>query len=658
MSPVPTIPRLSLAWLLAAQTLVIVPLSRYVPLWLLGLWLACTLWRVQIFRMRAAVPGKPLKALLVIATAGAVYLSFNTLLGLDAMAALLVATFILKLLEMHDARDARVLIFLGLFLVVVAYLFDAGLPWAAYSALPVSTLLAALIGLQQTRLISRPWATFRLAWVLMVQALPLMLLLFVFFPRLEPLWTLPLPSHKSITGLSDSMTPADVAELGRSTEVAFRADFDGAIPPKRELYWRALTLERFDGQRWSQSPLSTARPAPVWQKTGTPLSYRIILQPTGTPWLMALDVAETTTTGVRQLGDFRLQRRQPVNQTLLYSVQSWPQVRRDPQLDERSRLEDLTLPPKGNPQSRAWAEQLRQEHPQPDELVQSVLRQFSQQNFHYTLKPDALGADSVDDFLFRTRRGFCGHYAGAMTFVLRAAGVPARVVAGYQGGEINPAGNYLTVRQYQAHAWVEYWQQGMGWRSVDPTAAVSPQRIDQGPEQALAADEDFLADSPFSALRYQDQPWLNNLRLSWENLNYNWQRWVLGYQGEQQSDFFSRWFNGLQGWVLPVGGVLILLLLSALLLKPWRRLDDPQLRWFLRFEQLLKPYGLIRLAGEGGQAFAERCAQRLPRHAEAILRFSGVFNAQRYGGAAVDPRAQAGALNALRRSLKTTTTGR
>jgi hypothetical protein len=232
-----------------------------------------------------------------------------------------------------------------------------------------------------------------------------------------------------------------------------------------------------------------------------------------------------------------------------------------------------------------------------------------------------------------------------MTFVLRAAGIPARVVAGYQGGELNPDGNYISVRQFDAHAWVEYWQAGVGWRSVDPTAAVAPARIEQGLEQALAADEDFLADSPMSALRYRHLAWLNSIRLSWDNLNYGWQRWVLGYQGQQQLQVLGRWFSGFETPVFAAGALVILGLLALWLFKPWRRESDSQLRLFNAFERLLARHGLRRQQGEGAQAFARRAAQRFPAHAEAIEGFAEEFEAQRYAGIS-------GSVGHLRRRLK------
>jgi protein-glutamine gamma-glutamyltransferase len=655
MSHVSTIPRISLTWLLVAQVLVIIPHLTHLPLWIIGLWLGSAAWRVQVFRMRARYPNAWAKAALMLAAAAGVFVSRGSLVGLDAGVVLLIAAFVLKLLEMRTRRDALVLIFLGFFVVVTAYLFDDSMLMAFYSLLPVTALLAALIGLQQSNLASQPWPTARLAGVLLLQALPVMLLLFVFFPRMGPLWSLPVANDNATTGLSDSMAPADIADLSRSAALAFRASFEGAPPPRSGLYWRALTLDRFDGRRWSQSNYAEFGPAAQWQKRGELLSYSIVMQPSAQRWLFALDVAETNLEQTRQMSDFRLQRRQPVDRSLIYQVTSWPQALREPQLSQATRRLALQLPEQGEPRSRAWAEQLKRQHSQPEQLVQALLSHFNREPYAYTLRPPALGVNNIDDFLFETRSGFCAHYAGAMTYVLRAAGIPARVVAGYQGGEFNPAGNYIQVRQFDAHAWVEYWQAGQGWVSVDPTFQVAPERIDMGLEEALAGEQSFLEGSPFSPLRYRNLSWLNELRLAWDNVNYGWQRWVLGYQSEQQLKFLQRWLGRVDAQSLVIGlvggGALLLGLLSLWLFKPWQRERDVQQRLFRRFEGLLARHGVPRKPGEGPRDYAARAAQQMPAQAQAIGDFAAVFEAQRYAGQELSPLQLRQHLKALRRAL-------
>ncbi|SHM81963.1 transglutaminase TgpA family protein [Phytopseudomonas punonensis] len=656
MSSVSGIPRISLTWLLVAQGLAILPHAFHLPVWAIGLWLACALWRIQIFRMRAGYPSRLVRVCLIILAAAGVFLSRGTLVGLDGGVVLLVAAFTLKLLEMRTRRDALVVIFLGFFVVITAYLFDDSILVALFSLLPVCALLAALIGLQQSGTATRPWRTLRLSASLLLQALPLMLLLFLFFPRLGPLWSLPVPNDRgAVTGLADSMAPGDIAELTRSSELAFRASFEGEVPPRNELYWRALTLDDFDGRRWSQSSAAQFSPAPEWQARGEAKRYSIVMQPTTRPWLFALDVAQTDLQGTRQMGDFRLQRIRPIDRPLLYSVSSWPQALREPQVPDARLKTWLRLPQQGDPRSRAWAAELRSQYPQDEQLIQALLSHFNRQPYVYTLTPTPLGADSIDGFLFDTRSGFCAHYAGAMTFVLRAAGIPSRVVAGYQGGELSSNGNYVQVRQFDAHAWVEYWQPGKGWTSVDPTFQVAPERIEQGLEQALAGEQSFLADSPFSPLRYRNLTWLNELRLAWDDLNYGWQRWVLGYQGAQQFELLQRWFGQVDAsrliLALVGGGGFLLGLLSLWLFKPWRVERDPLLRVFQRFEQLLAQHGVSRQAGEGPRAFAARAGQVLPAQADAINTFVQIFEAQRYAGQNVSPRLLHQQLKTLRRGL-------
>jgi transglutaminase-like putative cysteine protease len=648
------IPRVALTWLLVAQAVVIIPHLEHLPLWIVVLWLGCALWRVQVFRMRARFPSNIVKFGLVAAAGLGVWLSRGSVIGLDAGIVLLIAAFVIKLLELRTRRDAWVLILLGFFAVTTSYLFQDDIIAAAFSLLPVLALLAAAIGLQQSGFAARPMPTLRLAGGLLLQALPLMLLMFLLFPRMEPLWSLPMPGGQAVTGLSDSMAPGDMVSLSQSPTLAFRVSFDGQPPPHSQLYWRAMTLERFDGMRWTAA-FQRGDVAPQWRSRGDALNYQVIMEPSGRPWLFALDVAQSPLAGARLMSDFHLEGSNPVRQALLYRATSWPRALLEPTDGARAQRLNLALPRTGNPQARAWAQELRARYPQPDELVQGMLRHFREQPFSYTLRPPDTGPERIDGFLFTTRAGFCEHYAGAAAFVLRAAGIPARVVTGYQGGEASSSGSYLSVRQFDAHAWVEYWQDGKGWTRVDPTGAVSPERIEQGLEAAVGGEGSFLEQDPFSPLRYRNISIINELRAAWDNLNYNWQASVLGYQGEQQGDLLQRWFGDLDrqwlGALLVGGGGLLLGLLALLLFKPWRRSTDPQLRSFQRFERLLAPLGIRREPAEGAQAFCRRAIKALPAHAPAIRDYLSAFEAQRYGGAAASSAELHARLARLRREL-------
>lgn len=632
------IPRSALIWLLLAQGFIVLLQVPQLPVWILVLWAACSIWRVQVLRMRWPYPGRWSKALLVLAAGSGVYLSRGQLVGLDAGVVLLVAAFLLKLLEMRTQRDAWVLIFIGFFVLGTTYLFDSGLLLSVLSLVPLLLLLAAMIALQQRSVILAARPTLKLASSLLLQALPLMLVLFVFFPRMGPLWSLPLPSDKGITGLSESMSPNDIAELSRSDALAFRATFETAPPAREQLYWRALTLERFDGRTWHQLPQP---PAPQVMPTQlASYRYQVVAQPTGQNWLFALDAARSSTAGVELMLDGRLQAAKPLEQTMRYEVLSWPEQQLPGISSERQMQRLLQLPETGEPRARAWAQQLREDYANDQELVAAMLRHFNQQPYVYTLKPPLLGQNAIDGFLFESQRGFCAHYAGAMVFVLRAAKIPSRVVAGYQGGELGPGPNTLQVRQFDAHAWVEYWTPEHGWQAVDPTAAVAPERIELGLEAALQQEQSFLEDSPFSPLRYRHIGWLNQLRLGWDRLDYGWQQWVLNYQAQEQQGFLQRWFGrGLDGRLLlgvSLFSVLLLLALALYLLKPWRRELTIEQRLFARFEKILLGKGLVREAGEGPKAFAQRAKHALPEQAASINAFEQAYIARCYAAAEVD----------------------
>lgn len=626
------LPRRAVVWLLAAEALVLVPLWLNVPLWLLGVWLGCTAWRAWLCARGGATPGWVLKAMLMMGLLAGLYLSLGTVIGLEFAAALLVAASVLKLIEVTTPRDVRVVVMLGFFCLAVGYLFDASLAWALYSLLPLTALLTTLLVLELPERAGTPFAPARLAGRLLLQALPLLVVLFVLFPRMGPLWSLPMPGNKAQTGLSDNVAPGDIAELAQSAELAFRAAFDGPLPERQRLYWRALTLDRFDGTRWTQSDPGAVRQAATLRPQGPAYHYRVIQEASGQPWLFTLDASRLDSPIARQGYDFRWQRSRASKQAVSYEASAWPQAVREPELGDAARRQALALPAQGNPRSRELARSLTAAFTDPRQQAQALLRSFNQEPFHYTLKPSPLGANSIDGFLFDTRRGFCLHYAGAMTFILRAMGVPARIVIGYQGGEFNPRGNYLSVRQYDAHAWVEYWVPGVGWISADPTAAVAPQRVEAGLAEALAADEPFLAGSPFSALRYRQFAWLNEVRLGWENLNYGWERWVLGYQEAQQRQWLSRWFADYAGWALPITGGCTLAVLAVVLLRPRRVPQHPQLRLFRAFERALARKGVQRQTGEGPFTFAERASEALPEQAKSIQAFSGAFAEAYYGG--------------------------
>merc|ERR1711879_616729 len=361
----------------------------------------------------------------------------------------------------------------------------------------------------------------------------LMLVFYLFFPRLSPLWSMTLQSNKAYTGLSGEMSPGDIASLSRSDGLAFRVTFDDGLEPERNhLYWRGVVLDRYDGRTWRFSKDDrTVNWFPRVYASNTAnddeiTRYEIIQEPTAKHWLFTLKhgTALERGTGVTSTG--LLVSKRPVHQRKRYQGVSDPYNPMLSSLRARQRRHNLSLPDAVNPRARAWAERQFSTAADPMAFAVQVMEHFNQQEYFYTLSPPELGSNDIDAFLFDTRQGFCAHYAGALVFLARSVGIPARVVAGYQGGEWNPQEKYLTVRQFDAHAWTELWIDGKGWLRVDPTAAVAPERIESGLEAALKEEQSFLEGDLLSPHRFRGINWVNSIRMKLDSLNYLWHRWV------------------------------------------------------------------------------------------------------------------------------------
>lgn len=566
------IPRQCLGWLLAAQITLIAPHVSRLPIWISIAWLLCALWRVQVHRGQWSPPGRIVKTTVVIASLVGIRLSYSSFIGLEPTVALLISCFSLKLIEAATRREAYLLLFLGYFVALTEFLFEQGLGIVLYMTVPILLLTAALIALHQDDPLRFSWQPLRSAAVIGAQALPLLLLLFLVFPRIGPLWKVPLPSNEARTGMTDRMAPGDIAQLSQSDALAFRAVFSGRVPAQRELYWRGLVLDQFDGRAWHANDFNDMPFQQLYSSlpklTGTAIEYEIFLEPTYQRWLYALHVPEPMTKNAYLTMDYRLLAKDIVADKFVYRARAYPQAAVELNLDQRLRKYELKLPANGNPRTQQWSQELRERFVDDRELIDFLLAYFRDQQFFYTLKPPLLGDDTIDEFLFDTRRGFCEHYASSFVFLLRAAGIPARVVAGYQGGEINPLTGTVLVHQFDAHAWAEAWLDGEGWVRFDPTAAVAPQRIENGLERAVAPGE-FLAQQPLSASRYRNVSWFNHLRHRIDAINYGWTRWVVNYRDDTQLSVLSMLLgeiNPIRMTLLLVGGGALIIFVIVLML--------------------------------------------------------------------------------------------
>ena len=634
------VPRNALVWIFICLFALVAPHAARLPVWVLVVYVIAFVWRLQVHRGRWSFPGSWVKVAMTFSASLGIYLSYGTLIGLEPTVALLLTAFALKLIELSQRKDAYVLLFLGYFICVTEFLFSQDILITLLSVVNVTLVTTALVALHQPGEHQFNRGTIKLASTMLLQAVPLMLVVFFVFPRFGPLWTVPIKSHTAKTGMSDHMKPGDVASLSQSGDVAFRVKFEGEIPPKSELYWRGLVFSRLRQDVWSglgfyEVPLSERRPSEVFT-SGNPLSYSIIMEPTQQNWLYGLHYARSNSPGVMQSSDFRLFSPGPLESENMYSVNSWLSASADESLSDWRRKAETKLPPLGNLKTRELARELRSGVSSDEDFVDAILARFNVEPYVYTLRPGALSGDNqIDQFLFQSQRGFCEHFASAFVFMMRSAGVPARVVAGYQGGEINPVNKTVIVHQFDAHAWAEVWIEGKGWVRVDPTGAVSPDRIEWGLEEAMQAEGSFLAAAPLSALRFRNVPLLNMLRLRYDAITYRWQSWVVGFDRERQFDLLQRFFGGVSTQIFAtilLGSWVLVLVPVAISL--FRKKDThPVSRWdkqYLIFCGRMAKLGLVRAPGETPGQFAQRAVAALPVYAKELEQITRQYNAIAY----------------------------
>lgn len=629
----------SLFWLLP-PLLAGLPHAAHQPLWLS---LACGLlwlWRLGLALTGRAIPGTWVRVGLALAAVAVVIAQFGLFIGRNGGVPLLILLLFVKLLESDSARHQRFALLLAYFVALSVFLYDQSLPMTVY-LLTVAWLITAGLARLQPLTGADVRVQLLTAGRLLLAGAPLALALFLFFPRLQaPLWLLPSGEQAGRSGLSDSMQPGDFSRLILSGEIAFRVSFTGPTPDSATLYWRGPILSRFDGRTWrtlaDKGELRVAA-----EGLGTPLTYTLTVEPHDRVWLFSLGLPASLPPGTRLLAGMQLTSPRPLTQRRRFELASHPRYRLGATGQELR--EALELPAGYNPRARALAEDWRRADTNPRRLLQRGLDLF-RRDFAYTLEPPPLGVHGVDEFLFTTRRGFCEHYASAFVFLMRAAGVPARVVTGYLGGEVNPVDGHVVVRQSDAHAWAEVWLPDAGWVQADPTASVAPTRVQRGLTAALPAIE-----VP-AALAGLHRPWLREVRHAWEALNNGWNQWVLGYNLDRQLRLLTELSPHLAGraWQITVAT-----LLAGLALMAWiawrgstRRERDEAARLYARFTARLARLGMQRESTEGAQAFARRVAAARPDLAQAAGQISALYERARYAG---DPGALSGLAEAMRR---------
>ncbi|BAL25811.1 DUF3488 and transglutaminase-like domain-containing protein [Azoarcus sp. KH32C] len=627
MNRAPDLPHTCRYWLVGSIAVTIAPHAEHFPIWLLGLCASLLLAQAMIVRRGNPPPHRLLLALVALVASIGVKLQFDHFFGKDPGVALLAVLLSLKQLESRTGRDLHAAVLLSYFLQVSLFLYDQT-PLVGLLAV-VGTLLSTvtLLSLQAPR--EPVVAQLRTGAVLLAQGLPFMLVLFLLFPRIQgPLWGLPNDAYSGTTGLSDTMAPGSIAELSQSDAIAFRAAFRERPPPPAQRYWRGPVLTLFDGRTWRQAS-SPVLPAPAYQPSGPTYDYRLTLEPHNQNWLLALEYPGPGIDRARYTADLRLLTTEAVRQRAGFDLRAYPETR--PGLIEDARVLAFArqLPDGFNPRSRALAQELARRAASDQAIVDAAVTYLRRASLAYTLTPPVLGTHTVDEFLFDTRRGFCEHFASAFVFLMRAAGVPARVVTGYQGGEINPVDGTLVVRQSDAHAWAEVWLRGRGWVRVDPTALAAPRRLDSGLADALS-DLDGLP-----LLMRPELSWLRSIRHRWDALSNTWNQWVLGYNPDRQREFLAgigvrqpdwKAFGGLLG--ASAGTLMLLLFAWAYLQRPNRDALD---RAWMDFSRKLAKRGISRHPWEGPRDYGLRAARALPANAAELQEIADVYARLRYG---------------------------
>ncbi len=628
-----TVPDTQARATLAVLAASLAPFFFLMPPWVAGAGLLGVIWRYRLLSLQRPAPRPLGRALLAFAALGGVIVTFRGFGGAAAGGALLVLTSGLKALESRSRRDYHILTLLVVFLIAAALLLNQSLPLAIYESLVLWAAVAVRLGGGADpgrRSLARRAAT------LIATALPVAAVLFLLFPRLPgPLFRFGSPRRAAVSGLSTHMNPGSISRLAVSEQIAFRVRFFGAVPPRGERYFRGPVLQHYNGREWTRGQTGGRTTFAV---LGKPVHYRVRERANGARWLFLLALAVKVDTPSRITANFEALAPRPLWHDLSFTATSYPRYRAGISLSATRRAENLALPRGIDPRARALAERWRLGSASARDVVRKALAYFHREPFYYTLTPPRLrGRNRVDQFLFRTRRGFCEHYASAFAVLMRAAGIPARVVTGYAGGTINPYDGRLVVRQANAHAWDEVWLARRGWVRVDPTGAIPPSRVESSARFAAATGaggETLLPPGGFT--------W--RLRNIWDAADTFWNQYIAGYGPGLQHHLLTRLgldkaapgvVAGLMVAGISAASLLVFLLGRRRRPRPRR---DPAQQIYRRWNRRLARRGIQHRASEAPLNFLARIAREHPRLYAEAERVIPLYLQARYAG---DPKALA-----------------
>lgn len=624
-----------LLWLSIGVGMCVLPHTLHIPLWSSLIFFGLLLFRlllnektvrkyfVTMIFFRLAIGG-------IIFTG--VFVTYGTMVGRDAGVTLLVLLGGMKLLEIKAERDYFISVYIGFLLILTNFFYLQTFPVSLYMGVAVLVLIASLVSFNDRGHAFNLKGRLKAATALYIYALPLMLIMFLLFPRVSgPLWGLPKDAQSGISGIDDEITPGSISELILSDDVAFRVEFNGPIPDRSKLYWRGPVLWYTDGFKWV--PDIPKQPDITVNYASQGLSYTVTLEPTDKNWLFSLDIPNEAAENSKLTHDLQLRTRRSVINRTRYELTSF--VDYEMHSNNPEELENaLQLPGRYHPRTIALAKSWRNEGLTDREIVQRALNHFNQEPFFYTLTPPIFINDNIDEFMFESKQGFCEHYAAAFTILMRAAGIPTRVVTGYQGGTINPVGEYLVVYQRDAHAWTEVWLgEDGGWVRIDPTSAVSPSRVTEGIESALP---DSLINIPPGIFNngFSRGLW-ENMSNTFDAINNRWNQWVLGYDRNRQRFLFSQLGFGRLGRdelmiALIIMLVITLGIISYSMFRQTEIKSDKAKSWYEKFKRRLSNIGIHTYEHEGPKDLAERASKQRKDLADTINEICQTYVDVRY----------------------------
>lgn len=618
--------------LLVSIGLITLPHINHISIPLFVFFNTLLIWRfIGIWKINY-LPNNPVIFLLTVAALILLYTQHQGFLGRDAGTSLFVTALGLKLLEIKKERDIYLINYLAFIVATSQFLYQQSILMAGYILFVCCVLLATLVSINSQKPETLP--ALKKAAIIIFQALPLAIVIFVLFPRVEaPRWMVFDQQHAAKSSLTDNLEPGSISSLGLSDELVFRVKFTGEIPPPNQRYWRGPVFSNTDGKSWTETRnLFFKKYLDKTSYTGTPYEYTLMMEPQNKHWVFALDMPSSYPRPLLRNALYQLINKDKPDERAEYKITSYPQYNTG-YITKTERKDNLQLPYEPSEKIIQLVNQLRGFDQSAEFFIQSLLSHFKNEAFHYTLTPPLMDKKPIETFLFETRYGFCSHYATAFVYLMRVAGIPARVVGGYQGGELNKTGNFLEIRQANAHAWAEVWLKGKGWTRFDPTAAIAPERIEQDVNIDLQIATGLVNFTVINANTSKAISWMKSARQLWGSIDYSWQRWVINYTSENQSKFLSSFgINDIKNmiyWLLAIVTFITLFLAWAILkIKPSK--IDRELKLYRIFCKELARAGFNKRTGETEQNFSIRIKKQRPDLADKIEKITAIFIRLRY----------------------------